>query len=152
ALRSGAGGVMVSLVTAALSWVALAVSLVIGLAGLLQTAPPGADGHHVRGVIRLPEAMTAAITALFALAALVCTADLVRRWLSRRRAAEPELERVVEAPRVPTWLRILTQVLSLLNLAVLGYLVWRGVSPLGGLLQGPGLGSGSFGFSLGIPE
>ena len=133
---------MVSFVAPLLIWVSLAVSFVIGLAAVVRMAGPvtGVDG--VSGVIRLPEEVTATIAILFTLAALVFFTDLVRRWLLKRETGDAEAEPAFEAPRVPPWLRTLTQILSFLNFAVLAYLLWRGVIPFGGPLGlGPGAGS-----------
>jgi hypothetical protein len=79
--------------------------------------------------------VTQAIVALFALAGLVFLLDLGRRMRLPRRG-EPEHD--PEAP-APPWLRTVKQVLSLLNLVVIAYLLWRGAIPLTEL--GRGLGS-----------
>ena len=143
---------MVSVVAPLLIWVSLAASFVIGLAAVVRMAAPGAIGNGVSGVIRLPEQVTATIATLFALAALVFLTNLVRRGVPRGDA--DEAEHAVAAPRIPPWLRTLAQILSILNFAVLAYLLWRGAIPLGGLLfLGPGAGSGTgFGLPLTIPE
>jgi hypothetical protein len=139
---------MVSFVTPLSVWVLVAASFVIGLAAVLRMAgPPPADA--VTGVILLPPPLVVAIAGLFALAGLVFVAHLVRRGLFRRRPEDEQPEAAAEAPRVPRWLRTLTQILSLLNFLVLGYLLWRGTISFGGLLQlGAGAGSG-LGSSLG---
>ena len=142
---------MVSFVAPLLIWVALGASFVIGLAAVVRMAGPVTATDAVNGVIRLPEQVTATIAILFALAALVFLVDLVRRWLLKREAGDGEADPAFEAPRVPPWLRTLTQFLSFLNFAVLAYLLWRGVIPFGGLLGlGPGGGSGP-GFPLSVP-
>jgi hypothetical protein len=128
---------MVALVAPLLGWAGLAASFVIALAAAVRMTGPVPDGDEVSGVIRLPGQMTAAIVTLFALAALVFVVDLVRRALSRRQG-EGEGERTEEPARMPPWLRRLTQVLSILNIAVLAYLLWRGGMPQGGFLLGAG--------------
>jgi len=133
---------MVSFVAPLLIWVSLAMSFVIGLAAVVRMAGPVTGVDDVSGVIRLPEQVTATIALLFALAALVFFTDLVRRWLLKRETGDGEAGPALEAPRVPPWLRTLTQFLSVLNFAVLAYLLWQGVIPLAGLLGlGPGAGS-----------
>ncbi len=132
---------MVSFVAPALTWLSLAVSFVIGLAAVVRMAEPVSFGGEVSGVIRLPTEMTTTIATLFALAAFVFLTDLFRRARSRRRAADDEVERAFETPRVPAWLRTLTQILSILNFVVLAYLLWRGAIPLGGLFA-PGARAG----------
>lgn len=140
-MRKVPGTGMVAPVAPLLAWAGLAVGFLIALAAALQMAGPVPDGRHVSGVIRLPGPMTAAILALFGLALLVFVGDLVRRALSKERGqGETEL---AEAPnRVSRWLRRLTMVLSLLNMAVLAYL-WRRAVLDGGLFAGiGGLASG----------
>ncbi len=39
-----------------------------------------------------------------------------------------------EPPRIPAWMRTLTQVFSFLYFAVIAYLLWRGALPLAGLI------------------
>ncbi|HEV8439567.1 MAG TPA: DUF4129 domain-containing protein [Methylomirabilota bacterium] len=138
---------MVLGVSPALIWTPLAASFVIGLAGVLRMAGPIAGGgDDLTGVIRLPQPVTATILTLFALAAVVFLTDLGRRWLSRRRS-DDEAARAPEIPQTPAWLRALTLILSILNIAVIAYLLWRGVIPFGGLLS---FGSGA-GPAPGLP-
>ncbi len=139
---------MVSFVTALLTWVCLAASFVVGLAAVVRMAGPVPAGDDVSGVIRLPAGVTATIAGLFALAALVFIAHLVRRGLSRRGPEDPEPRDL--APPVPPWLRRVMQILSLLNFLVLAYLLWRGSISLRGLLS---LGAGgASGTGLGLPR
>lgn len=140
---------MVSLMPAALTWLLLTASLVVGLAGLVRMAGPVAGIDDLTGIIRLPELVTGTIVTLFVLAVLVFLMDLVRRLRFRRRG-EGEAPVGPEAARVPPWLRTLTQILSLLNLAVIAYLIWRGGIPLAGLLA-LGQGAGSAGAPLSEP-
>jgi hypothetical protein len=106
-------------------------------------AGPPAPPDAVSGVILLPPPVVVAIAGLFALAGVLFVAHLVRRGLFQRRPEGEEPEAAAEAPQVPRWLRALTQILSLLNFIVLGYLLWRGTISFGGLLQlGSGAGSG----------
>ena len=127
-----------------LTWTLLAASLVIGLAALQRMAGPAVGGHDdLTGAIRLPQVLKGAIAGLFALAAVVFLMDLVRRLRLRRRKQPGEDVFGPEAPRLPPWMRTLTQFLALLNFVILAYLVWRGVIPLAELLAlGHGIGSG----------
>src|SRR5215470_16462238 len=75
-LHSRGGHVMVSAVTATLTWTLLGASLIVGLA------------------------------------AIVFLADLVRRLRSRRRG-EGEVALLPDPPKVPAWLRAVTQIVSL---------------------------------------
>jgi hypothetical protein len=142
-LRKVPGTGMVAAVAPLLAWAGLAVGFLIALAAALQMAGPVPDGRHVSGVIRLPGPVTAAILALFGLALLVFVGDLVRRALSKERG-RGELGPAEEPDRLPRWLRRLTMVLSLLNLAVLAYL-WRRAMLDGGLFAGVG------GLASGLP-
>jgi hypothetical protein len=149
-LRSGSECVIVSGVTPAPTWILLAASLVIGLAALVRMAGP-APGvpDDIAGIIRLPGRLTGSIVALFALAALVFHLGLMRRLRSRRHGEEED-EPGSEAAQVPPWMRTLRQFLSILNLLVLAYLLWRGAIPLAGLLSfGQGAGSGT---GLSVPQ
>jgi hypothetical protein len=150
-LRSGSECVIVSGVTPVPTWILLAASLVIGLAALVRMAGPAPGGpDDIAGIIRLPGRVTGIIVALFALAALVFHLGLMRRLRSRRHG-EGEDELGSEAAQVPPWMRTLRQFLSLLNLLVLAYLLWRGAIPLAGLLSfGQGAGSGT-GPTLALP-
>jgi hypothetical protein len=121
-------------------WALLAASLILGVAALLRMAGPAAAGHDgVAGAIRLPTLVTATILTLFAIAGLVFVVALVRRIRSRR-GHDAEMF-VAERTPVPPWLRTVTQVLSVLNALILGYLIWRGVIPLADLMA-LGVGSG----------
>jgi Domain of unknown function (DUF4129) len=134
---------MVSIVTPVVGLVLLALSFVVGLAAMIRMArPPGAGLDDVARVIRLPEPVTAAIVTVFALAALVFLTDLVRRGLSRRPADDEGGAGFPEPPRVPAWVRAVSQILSLLYFVVLAYLIWRGAIPLAGLI-GLGQSAGS---------
>jgi hypothetical protein len=138
---------MVSSVAPALTWGVLAASFVVGLAAVLRMAGPSAGADDLGGVIRLPAPLRGSVLALFALAILVFVANLVRRGVFRRRAADGPLDPTAEPRRIPPWLRALAQILSVVNLVVVAYLVWRGAIPLTGLLAlvagaGPGAGLG----------
>src|SRR5262245_56462738 len=100
---------MVSAVTASLSWILLGASLVMGLAALVRMADPAAlSAHELTGTVRLAEGLTRAVVALFTMAAIVFLVDLVRRLRSRRRG-EGELALLPEPPKIPAWLRAVTQ-------------------------------------------
>ncbi len=139
-MRSVPGNGMVALVAPLLAWTGLAASFLIALSAVVRMSGPAPVGHHVSGVIRLPEHLTAAIVTLFGLAVLVFVVDLVRRALRGKRAGEGEW--TDEPIPVPPWLRRLTLVLSILNVVVLAYL-WRRAVLDGGLFSGAaGLASG----------
>ena len=141
-LRSGSECVIVSGVTPIPTWILLAASLVVGLAALVRMAGPAPGGpDDIAGIIRLPGRLTGIIVALFALAALVFHIGLMRRLRSRRHGKEED-EAGSEEAQVPSWMRTLRQLLSILNLMVLAYLLWRGAIPLTSLLS-LGLGAGS---------
>lgn len=125
-----------------LRWALLAVSLVVGVAALLRMAGPATAGPDpVSGAIRLPMPVTATIVTLFAIAGLVFMVALVRRMRSRRPEGDEELFGTDRRP-IPPWMRTVTQVLSLLNVLLIAYLVWRGVIPLADLMA---LGAGAGG-------
>jgi hypothetical protein len=128
-------------VTPLLAWTGLAASFVIGLAAVVRMTGPTPDGPDVSGVIRLPRPVTVAIVSLFTLAALVFLTDVLRRGLSRRKE-EAEGERPEGPTRTPPWLRRLTLILSILNVAVLAYLWRRAVLDGGFFPRGGGLASG----------
>jgi hypothetical protein len=129
-LRSDSGGVMVSGVTPLLIWGSLAVSFVIGLAAVVRMAAPlTGEAADITGAIRLPRTVTATIVTLFSLAAVVFLGDLLRRMAARRREEDVDLPGP-EPPRIPGWLRTLTQLLSLAYFVVVAYLLWRGAIPL----------------------
>ena len=136
---------MVALVAPLLAWACLAASFVVAFAAAVRMAWPTPAGPHVSGVIRLPEPVTLGIIVLFALAVLVFVVDLARRALSSR-AMKTAGGPPVEPTRVPPWLRRLSLILSLLNVAVLAYL-WRRAALEGGFLLGGGLVAG-----LALPE
>jgi hypothetical protein len=123
-------------VTPLLTWAGLAASFVLALAAAVRMAGPLPAGDAVRGAIRLSEPVTAAILGLFGLAVLVFVADLAWRALTQRRREE-EAEPAEEPPPVPTWLRRLSLLLSIVNVAVLAYL-WRRAVLDGGLFAGVG--------------
>src|SRR5207247_9006771 len=112
-LRSAGRHVMVSDVMPAFTWSILAASLLMGLAALLRMSDPtaiSADG--LTGAVRLAEGLTRTIVALFTLAALVFLVDLIRR-VRARRSEEGEAALAPEPPRVPAWLRAVTQIATL---------------------------------------
>ena len=140
-MRSGSGQVIVSPVAPALTFTALAASLLIGLAAVVRMAGPGADGfENLAGVIRLPQRVTGTIVTLFTLAAVVFVIDLTRR-ARRRRPEEDEVALGPEPVRVPSWLRAVTQILSLLYFVVLGYVLWQRGIPFMAMMLGPGPGA-----------
>jgi hypothetical protein len=94
------------------------------------------EGDHVTGAIWLPGPVTAAILALFGLALVIFLGDLVRRALAKRER-EDDGAPAEEPTPVPSWLRRVTLVLSLVNVAVLAYL-WRRAVLEGGLFVGAG--------------
>src|SRR4029453_3597185 len=115
---------MVSGVMPALPWSLLAASLVMGLAALVRMADPTALGtDSLTGAVRLAEGLTRTIVALFTLAALVFLVDLVRRIRSRR-SEEGEAALAPEPPRVPAWLRAVTQVATLADFVFLAPALW----------------------------
>jgi hypothetical protein len=145
-LRTVARTGMVAPVAPLLAWAGLATGFVIALAAGLRMAGPVPDGDHVTGAIRLPGPVTAAILALFGLALVVFLGDLVRRALSKGHR-EDDGAPAEEPTPVPPWLRRVTLLLSLVNVAVLAYL-WRRAVLEGGLFAGTGgLASG-----LGLPD
>jgi hypothetical protein len=137
-LRSAGGHVMVSGVMPALTWSLLAASLVMGLAALVRMSDPtalGTDG--LTGAVRLAEGLTRTIVALFTLAALVFLVDLVRRIRSRR-SEEGEAALAPEPPRVPAWLRAVTQVATLAYFVLLAYVLWSRGLPMVAMMLGQG--------------
>lgn len=130
-------------VSAVPAWTLLAASLVIGLAALARMtgdAPVGAD--DTARVIQLPERVTTSIATLFAMAAVVFLLGLARRMRAARRRDEAGLLGP-EPTRLPAWLRVLNQIMSLIYFVVFVYLLWRGATPLVGLLtQGFAAGGG----------
>jgi hypothetical protein len=148
---------MVSSVTPALIWVPLAASFVIGLAAVVRMASPvPGGGADITGMIRLPHPVTVSIVTLFSLAAFVFFADLLRRAARRREDEEEEGASVPDAPRIPGWLRTLSQLLSIAYFVVVAYLLWRGAIPLADvmLLRGGGVsavGGGASSPGLGAP-
>jgi hypothetical protein len=112
-----------------------------------MAGPAPGDPEDIAGIIRLPGRVTATIVALFALAALVFHMGLRRRLRSRRRGGEQD-ELGSEEAQVPPWMRTLRQILSLLNLVILAYLLWRGAIPLAGLLSLGQIGGSATGPTL----
>ena len=145
-LRSAARTGIVAPVSPLLAWAGLGTGFVIALAGVLQMAGSVPEGDHVTGAIRLPGPVTAAILALFGLALVVFLGDLVRRALSKRNR-EDDGAPVEEPTPVPPWLRRVTLLLSLVNVAVLAYL-WRRAVLEGGLF----VGTGGLASGLGLPD
>ncbi|HWN16173.1 MAG TPA: DUF4129 domain-containing protein [Candidatus Dormibacteraeota bacterium] len=127
---------MVAAVPPLLAWASLGTGFVIALAAVLRMAGSVPEGDHVTGAIRLPGPVTAAILALFGLALVVFLGDLVRRALAKR-DREDDGAPAEEPTPVPSWLRRVTLVLSLVNVAVLAYL-WRRAVLEGGLFVGAG--------------
>jgi hypothetical protein len=126
-------------VALALVWALLGASLVIGLAAVIRMAGPSEGGFDgVTGIIRLPDLLTGTVFSLFALAAVVFLVDLVRRARSRRQ--EDDEGAAVEPARIPTWMRILNQVVSLAYFAFVAYLLWRGAIPVVDIMAGRGAG------------
>ena len=133
---------MVSPVSPALTFTALAASLLIGLAAVIRMAGPAADGvENLTGVIRLPYRVTGTIVTLFTLAAVVFVVDLARRARMRRREEGEEAALGPEPVRIPPWLRALTQVLSLVYFVLVGYLLWQRGVPFMSMMLGPGAGA-----------
>ena len=127
-----------------LTWALLTGSLVVGLAALVRLADPGASSaDDLTGVIRLPTAITWTIVTLFGLAAVVFVVDIARRMRSRRHGDdEGELPRSDE-PQRPAWLSALTQIMSVVNVVVIAYLLWKNVLPFTELMAlGQGIGTG----------
>lgn len=140
---------MVSAVTATLTWTLLGASLVAGLAALVRMADPAAlSAHEITGVVRLAEGLTRTVVALFALAAMVFLVDLVRRLRSRRRG-EGEAALLPDPPKVPAWLRAVTQIVSLAYFVLLAYVLWSRGLPLVAMIWSQG---GSSGLGTLIPE
>jgi hypothetical protein len=128
---------------ALLTWGALALCFVIGLAGVARMAGPVDAAGPVSSVIRLPLPVTASIGTLFALAAAVFVGHVLRRGWSRRRKGDGELDPAAEAARLPAWLRTVTQLASFAYFVALAYLLWRSGVQFPGLLSlGAGAGSG----------
>jgi len=130
-------------------WALLAASFVVGAAALLRMASPAASVEDgVAGAIRLPVLVTATILSLFAIAGLVFLLGVARRMRRRRARRDAELFGAAQEPP-PPWMRTVTQFLSLLNVLLLAYLVWRGVIPLADLVA---LGQGAMGLSASLPQ
>ena len=140
---------MVSAVTASLSWILLGASLVMGLAALVRMADPAAlSAHELTGTVRLAEGLTRAVVALFTMAAIVFLVDLVRRLRSRRRG-EGEVALLPEPPKIPAWLRAVTQIVSLAYFVLLAYVLWSRGLPLMAMILSQ---RGSSGFGTLLPE
>ena len=137
---------MVAPVPPLLAWASLGTGFVIALAAVLRMAGSVPESHHVTGAIRLPGPVTAAILALFGLALVVFLGDLARRALAKRER-EDDGAPAEEPTPVPPWLRRVTLVLSLVNVAVLAYL-WRRAVLEGGLF----VGAGGLASGLGLPD
>jgi len=137
---------MVSFVAPLLAGVSLAACFVIGLAAAIRMAGPIAGMDHPTGVIRLPTEVTATIVSLFALAALVFVAHVLRRGWSRRHAEDAGLEAAFEPLRIPAWLRAVRQFLAFLYFVALAYLLSRSGISLDGIMAlaaGAGAAGGS---------
>ena len=137
---------MVSFVAPLLAGVSLAACFVIGLAAAIRMAGPIAGIDHATGVIRLPTEVTATIVSLFALAAVVFVAHVLRRGWSRRHPEEAELEGAFEPLRIPAWLRVVRQFLVFLYFVALAYLLSRSGISLDGIMAlavGAGAAGGS---------
>ena len=149
-MRSGGGHVIVSVVVPTLTWSLLAASLVMGLAALVRMSDHAVVGtDDLTGTIRLAEGLTRAIVGLFTLAALVFLVDLVRRVRSRR-AEEGEVALAPDPPRVPAWLRAVTQLATLAYFVLLAYVLWRRGLPFVAMVLGRAGASG--GASLLVEE
>ena len=134
---------MVAPVAPLLAWAGLGTGFVIALAAALRMAGSVPDGDHVTGAIRLPGPVTAAILALFGLALVVFLGDLVRRARSKGNR-EDDRTPAEEPTPVPPWLRRVSLLLSLVNVAVLAYL-WRRAVLESGLFTGAGGLAGGLG-------
>lgn len=134
---------MVAPVAPLLAWAGLGTGFVIALAAALRMAGSVPDGDHVIGVIRLPGPVTAAILTLFGLALVVFLGDLVRRARSKGNR-EDDGTPAEEPTPVPPWLRRVSLLLSLVNVAVLAYL-WRRAVLESGLFTGAGGLAGGLG-------
>jgi hypothetical protein len=140
-LRTLAGTGIVAAVAPLSAWAGLAAGFVLALAAALRMAGAVAEADQVVGVIRLPGPVTTVVVSLFALALLVFLGDLVRRTLSRERRPVDGPAEDEPAP-VPAWIRRITMVFSLVNVALLAYL-WRRAVLEGGLFAGmSGLAAG----------
>ena len=140
-MRRLAGTGIVAAVAPLSAWAGLAAGFVIALAAALRMAGAVDEADQAVGVIRLPAPVTAVIVTLFGLALLVFLGDLVRRILSRERGPVGAVPDEEPAP-VPTWIRRVTVVFSLLNVVLLAYL-WRRAVLDGGLFAGvSGLAAG----------
>jgi uncharacterized membrane protein HdeD (DUF308 family) len=119
-----------------LVWPLLGASLVVGLAALVRLVDPATpDGGDLTGLIRLPWAVKATIAVLVTLAAVVFFVG-VARWLRSRRHEDEELDALgSETVRRRPWLQALAQILSFVNAVVVGYLLWKNVLPLQGLMS-----------------
>ena len=131
---------MVSGVRPVVTGLGVAASFVIGLAAVMRMAGPAGGVDQTTGVIRLPAPVTASIAALFALAAAVMLAHLVRRMRSRRPTDDVEGAAGVEPQRVPAWVRAVRQMLSLGYFVLLAYLLSRGGISLDAIMA---LGAGA---------
>jgi len=111
----------------ALGWAAVAVGgLMLALVATLGPPKgPGVGSPAVRLVITLPDSLQMAIFALFTLVALLVLALLFPRGLRRRRKkGEDEFELVHEQPKHSPWVLVLLLGMTLLPLALAGYLFW----------------------------
>ena len=135
---------MVSFVAPLFAWAGLAASFLLGLAAVIRMAGPAAGVGSPSGVIRLPREVTATVITLFALAAVVFLAHLVRRGWSRRQPGEDPPEGTGEARRVPTWVRAVRQIAGFLYFVALAYALSRGGVSLDAILA-LGAGAGSAG-------
>lgn len=135
---------MVSFVTPLLAWAGLAASFLLGLAAVIRMAGPAAGVDYPRGVIRLPREVTSTVITLFGLAAAVFLAHIVRRGWSRRQPGDDPPEDTREARRVPTWMRVLRQIVGLLYFLALAYALSRGGLSLDAILA-LGAGAGAVG-------
>ena len=148
-MRSAGAQVIVSPVSPALTFTTLAASLLIGLAAVIRMAGPAADGFEgLTGVIRLPHPVTGTIVTLFTLAAVVFVMDLARRARRRRHEEDEEAALGPEPARIPPWLRMVTQVLSLAYFILVAYLLWQRGVPFMSMMLGPGGGA----LDAGAPE
>lgn len=115
-----------------LAWTLFAaLSLVTGVSALVGRETPATGGPAVRLIARLPDALVAAVVALFALAALLLFLVLLPRSMRRRRKEDDEIELYSEPPKASPWVVLALWVLILAPVAVVAYALWTGWSPLG---------------------
>jgi hypothetical protein len=123
-----------------LGWAVVAVAgLMLALVATLGPPKgPVVGSPAVRLVITLPDSLQMAIFGLFALVALLVLTLLFPRGLRRRKKDEDEFELAYEGPKPSVWVVIALLGLTLLPLALAGYLFWLKWTPFEqGVLSGP---------------